>query len=288
MNALFKGSRIRRRRAKSDRRPILITLTSPNAQNAPNPGSTSKKMIFCLVIFAVAVGLYLISHFSHHFITIQLPHLIDNVVILDVLWVPNEFRIIITSLTANHFKENPLPSSYNVQHESIQHPCSLNILINGAAAKQCDKIKTHSGDNNVDYTLDIASFPIPFEQISESSMLNVQVVSANEVVTIATLTQQKSDLNALSSFNFRRELDPSTSSISVCIKLVYDYSPFILDIINVCAFIFLFLSFFLHFILPCSVLRRSKFFAHLHWSATKRQSKFSWQYFASSVKAHCK
>ena len=83
MHTLFKGVRRRRSKAQSDRRPVLITLTSPSAQYAPNPGSTHKKMISCLVIFAVAVGLYLISHFSHHLSAIQLPHLIDNVVILD-------------------------------------------------------------------------------------------------------------------------------------------------------------------------------------------------------------
>eukprot|EP01083_Nonionella_stella_P023292 64417_1 len=170
-------------------------------------------------------------------VQVELPYLIDNtVIILDIIWIPHQHRVMVISFQNKHFKQSSydlkhnisheslqLDSKYNVSYESIQHPCSLNISVNGNPCTQCNKIKTKSGDSNVDGTLDIGSFHLE----TSDSILNIKI---NQQLIIQTLNKEEGKLNVL--FNFNRTKDITSNGISVCVKLIKHYSRFVLDIIN--------------------------------------------------------
>ena len=236
-------SRLRRRipvvNKSTDKHRYLIEKKETNTKKTKD----ARILQLCLFIAMVVFAIISLSYTYNPTTTIQqqnivLPHLINNVVVLDVLWAPSKTnddgRIIITSYSARHYKEYPLPSKYNVTHESIQHPCNLNITVNNILCEQCEEVNTHTGDWLPDTLMNIASFSISFAVFDSSLKVKVYDQQMEETVTIANLDPQQGKLNALQSFDFYREYDLQKSSISVCIKMVRNYSPFILDMINVC------------------------------------------------------
>ncbi len=137
---------------------------------------------------------------------------------------PYEQRFVIISLSNRHFKEYPPPTNSTVLHTAIKHPCSLNLLTDHNNITKCEVISTDSGDGNVNGRLFIGSFQL--ETVSNSLIIRTK----NDI--IGMFQKDKGKLNALSNFAFNRASEGKSNGISVCIKVVQGYTPFMLDIID--------------------------------------------------------